>query len=62
MLLHTDLPEVAAGLAPRRVWLAGTVNAVGDTLEPDAVRQIYGGSHITVLAKEQWDVESLSRS
>ncbi|HZT33873.1 MAG TPA: acetylxylan esterase [Bryobacteraceae bacterium] len=62
VLLHTDLPEVAAGLAPRRVWLAGTVNAVGDTLEPDAVRQIYGGSHITVLAKEQWDVESLSRS
>src|SRR5260370_17966518 len=29
LLLHTDLPEVIAGLAPRTVTLAGSVDAAG---------------------------------
>ena len=33
-LRHTDLPEVAATVAPRRIVLAGTVNAAGDRMDP----------------------------
>src|SRR3984957_2558502 len=40
-LQHTDLPEVMASIAPRRVTLAGTVNAKGTTMEVELARQIY---------------------
>jgi cephalosporin-C deacetylase-like acetyl esterase len=60
VLLHTDLPEVAASLAPRRVSLAGTVSGKGATMDVAAVRKIYGDSpHLTVLAEARWDVDSL---
>lgn len=59
MLLHTDLPEIAASMAPRRVCLAGTVNAAGDTLEAAAVRQIYRGEHIVLRPEAKWDAEAL---
>jgi dienelactone hydrolase len=60
ILLHTDLPEVAASLAPRRVCLAGAIDAKGDRLAVEKVRALYGGSHLEVRARAQWDEESLS--
>ena len=60
VLLHTDLPEIAASIAPRRVCLAGTVDAAGDRMDPGSVRAIYAGSHIDVRPRAQWDVEALS--
>jgi dienelactone hydrolase len=59
ILSHTDLPEIAASLAPRHVVLAGPVNAAGrPALE--AAQRDYRGPHITVRNELQWDVESLS--
>ena len=57
LLLHTDLPEVAASLAPRRLRLAGTVNAAGATLPVAEVRRAYPGDHVVVLEKARWDEE-----
>jgi dienelactone hydrolase len=57
---HTDLPEVTASLAPRRVILAGCVDGAGRTADVALVRQTYraaGNVHIT--AEARWDVESL---
>lgn len=63
ILLHTDLPDVVNGLAPRQVCLAGTINAAGDALPVDAVKQIYGSaSHLDIRPRAQWDQESLSQS
>jgi hypothetical protein len=59
MLQHTDLPEVAASMAPRRVCLAGAVDAAGGTLEVAPVRGVYGGKHIVVRAEAKWDAEAL---
>jgi cephalosporin-C deacetylase-like acetyl esterase len=60
VLLHTDLPEIAASLAPRRVSLAGAVNAAGATMDASAVQAIYrAGQNVTLLAQPKWDVDSL---
>ena len=59
MLQHADLPEVAAALAPRRVCLAGAVDAAGGALDVGAVRAVYGGEHIAVRAEAKWDAEAL---
>ena len=60
ILLHTDLPEIAASLAPRRVCLAGTVSGAGDTLDVAAVRAVYGSrEHLTFHPEARWDQEAL---
>ena len=60
ILLHTDLPEIAASLAPRRICLAGAVNAAGDTLDVAAVRAVYGAhEHIAIHPEAHWDREAL---
>jgi hypothetical protein len=60
VLLHTDLPEIAASLVPRRVSLAGTVNAAGATMDVAAVSKVYGNSpHLKVLPEARWDLNSL---
>ena len=59
MLQHTDLPAVAESLAPRRVCLAGAVDAAGDTLEAAAVRAVYRGEHMVVRAEANWNAEVL---
>lgn len=60
MLRHTDLPDVAAALAPRRISLAGAVDAMGGTLAAAAVRKIYPGSHIVVQPEAKWDMEAFA--
>ncbi len=60
MLQHTDLPEVAAALAPRRLCLAGPVDGAGNTMPASAVRAIYRGEHVTIRPDGRWDVEALS--
>lgn len=60
ILLHTDLPEIAASIAPRRICLAGTVSGSGDVLSEAAVRAVYGDhEHVVVRPLAQWDVEAL---
>jgi dienelactone hydrolase len=60
LLRHTDLPDVAASLAPRRVTLAGTVDGSGNAMETATVRGIYSGGHVTVRDKSDWNIDALS--
>ena len=61
LLPHTDLPEVAASLAPRRVVLAGAVDARNQRLPAEAVRRIYQGARNVAVADDaSWDASSLS--
>jgi dienelactone hydrolase len=60
LLLHTDLPDLAASLAPRRVVLAGVVNGAGQRLAPEEVRKQYGQTpHIQVKADAAWDAAGI---
>src|SRR5262249_29245723 len=60
VLLHTDLPEIAASLAPRPVCLAGAVNAAGERMETSKVRALYPAGHVDVRDRAVWDLASLS--
>ena len=63
LLLHTDLPELAASLAPRRVVLAGAVDGAGHRLAPEEVRKHYGGAaHVEVLPDALWDSPGILRA
>jgi dienelactone hydrolase len=60
LLLHTDLPELARAMAPRRVTLAGAADGAGRKLAPEAVRQEYGAAaNVTLLPDARWDPESI---
>jgi hypothetical protein len=63
LLNHTDLPEVAASLAPRRITLAGPVNAMGKTMEIDAARAIYRSAHdigaLSIYGTANWSAGHL---
>jgi hypothetical protein len=55
LLAHTDLPELTAGLAPRRVTLAGAVDGAGNRLPVDAVRGEFSGvANIRVVLEPAW--------
>ena len=41
ILAHTDLPEIAATLSPRRLMVAGPVDAAGKTLALEDAQEIY---------------------
>ncbi len=58
ILLHTDLPGIAAGLAPRPLSLAGTVGGDGRRLPIEQVKSLYPTAKVTPEAR--WDFESLS--
>jgi hypothetical protein len=61
LLLHTDLPEVTASIAPRKVVVAGAVDAAGKILEKGAVRQTYAAArNVEVRARAQWDAAALA--
>src|SRR5205085_5600239 len=42
LLAHTDLPELTAALAPRRVTLAGAIDGAGNRLATEAVLAAFG--------------------
>jgi dienelactone hydrolase len=60
VLRHTDLPRIADALAPRRVTVAGAINAAGETIEVAAVRRLYPSPHLQVRGRGAWDLDSLS--
>ena len=60
LLLHTDLPELAASVAPRRVVLAGAVDGAGRKLASEDVRKQYGGAANTKVQPDaRWDSASI---
>jgi hypothetical protein len=63
LLEHTDLPDLARAMAPTHLVLAGTVDAAGRKLAPEAVRKEYGSAaNIQVLPDAQWSAESVLAS
>jgi hypothetical protein len=44
LLKHFDLPQIAAGMAPRPVWLLGPVDGKGDGIPVPVVEASYGSS------------------
>ncbi len=62
VLPRADLPQLAASLAPRKVTLAGAVDAAGKPVAPEEVRKAYGrATNVDVLGEDKWDIETLVR-
>jgi hypothetical protein len=62
VLHHTDLPQLAASIAPRKVTLAGAVDAAGRPMDAAVVRRHYERAlNVEILPEARWDAESLSR-
>jgi hypothetical protein len=62
LLRHTDLPEVIAGLAPRPVTLAGTVDATGRPAAESVVSGSYkNAKHVRIVPRAQWSAEAIVR-
>jgi dienelactone hydrolase len=63
LLNHTDLPEIVASIAPRRIVLAGTSDGQGGVLEPSAIRVLYDAAvkagNLSVLAEADWSAKAL---
>jgi hypothetical protein len=57
---RTDLPLLAAQAAPRRVHLAGPVDAAGNTVHASMVRRIYSSGNIDFSASPAWDEEAFA--
>ena len=55
----TDLPILAAQSAPRRIHLAGAMNAANDRMDINEVRGIYPGRHIEISSEPAWDEAAL---
>jgi hypothetical protein len=65
ILEHTDLPEMATRLAPRRVMVAGLVDGSGEPLNLEAVRNVYKssleGGHLNISEGLDWNARALAR-
>ncbi|MBK9169165.1 MAG: acetylxylan esterase [Bryobacterales bacterium] len=60
VLLHTDLPEIAAGIGPRPVTLAGLVDAAGRPVFPEEAAKLYTGANIRIAEEGGWTVAALA--
>jgi len=56
---QTDLPTLVARSAPRRIHLAGAVDASMRPVAADALRQIYSTENVTISDEPAWDEASL---
>jgi dienelactone hydrolase len=55
ILKHTDLPQIAASIAPRSIVLAGAMGAKGSTAEPTVVQQTYAvARNVSVVNRPIW--------
>jgi dienelactone hydrolase len=60
LLLHMDLPDVTASIAPRLVILAGATDAAGKQLDAVLVQRIYAlARNVEVRSGAAWDAATL---
>jgi dienelactone hydrolase len=60
LLRHTDLPEAIAGLAPRRVTLAGSVDATGRPAAEGVVNAAYkAAGNVRIVARGEWSADAI---
>lgn len=63
LLKHTDLPQLAAQVAPRRVLLAGAIDAAGKRMDAGEVaRQYAAAAGVEVLPNAEWSAAALARA
>ncbi len=61
LLRHIDLPEVARSIAPRKVVLAGSIDAKGETAQAAEVERLYAGaSNVVIRPRAAWTLERLA--
>jgi dienelactone hydrolase len=60
LLRHADLPELARSVAPRRITLAGAVDAAGSKLPAAEVQQEYNNApNVTVRPEALWNPDAI---
>jgi dienelactone hydrolase len=60
LLRHADLPEVIAGLAPRSVTVAASVDATGRPAPEKLVRETFkSAGNVRILPSAEWSAEAL---
>jgi pimeloyl-ACP methyl ester carboxylesterase len=63
LLNHTDLPEIAASIAPRKILLAGAIDAEGNTMDTTAVLRVYSAAaragSLTAAPSADWSAKTL---
>jgi cephalosporin-C deacetylase-like acetyl esterase len=60
LLLHTDLPEITASIAPRRVFLAGVTDAAGKPVDAAALRSVYASArNVEFIPNAAWEASAL---
>jgi acetyl esterase/lipase len=60
ILLHGDLPDVARLLAPRKLTIAGAVDAAEKAVPVAEVRHLYDGlRHVRILAEPRWTASAI---
>jgi hypothetical protein len=60
LLAHTDLPELTASLAPRRVTLAGAIDGAGKRLAIETVRAAFSSaSNLRILPEPAWSPQDI---
>lgn len=55
----TDLPLLASQSAPRKIHLAGTVDASNNLVSREEVQRLYSGANLTISSEATWDEKSL---
>ena len=55
----TDLPQLAKDAAPRRIHLAGAVDAANSLMDTAVLRSIYSAGNIEISASPDWDEKAL---
>jgi hypothetical protein len=61
VLRSTDLPEIAAAIAPRKTIIAGILDGAGQPVPAVEARRTYADSNIEVREKAAWDTAALSQ-
>jgi hypothetical protein len=65
ILLHTDIPDLLAALAPRRVMLSGVMDARGIPLKTEHLKETYGAAgqsgHLSVGERSEWTPQAIAQ-
>jgi hypothetical protein len=64
ILLHTDIPDLLAALAPRRVMLSGVNDARGIPLKTEQLKETYGAAgqsgHVAIGERSEWSPQAVA--
>jgi dienelactone hydrolase len=59
VLRSTDLPEIAATLAPRKLIIAGVLDGAGKPVAVSDAKRAYSSSNIEIREETAWDTDAL---